>query len=142
MDISRYFMKGSAMKADVKELRKFSIILFFAFGILGLLIFWRRGDSGLVLCGVGLALLLCGLTSPKLLAYPYKGWMRLSLILGFLMSHLILSLMYYLVFTPIGVVMRLFGKDFPHKQFDKNATTYWIKKEQRVYVKERYEKMF
>ena len=135
-------MKGSAMKAEIKELRKFSIILFFAFDILGLLILWRRGDAGLILCGIGLALLLCGLTLPKLLVYPYKGWMTLSLILGFLMSHLILSLMYYLVFTPIGVVMRIFGKDFLHKQFDKNATTYWIKKEQKVYARERYEKMF
>ena len=135
-------MEGSAMKADVKELRKFSITLFIAFVILGLLIYWRRGEAGLVLCGVGLAVLLCGLTVPKVLHYPYKGWMRLSLILGFLMTHLILSLMYYFVFTPIGVVMRMFGKDFLHKQFDKNATTYWIKKEQKVYVKERYEKMF
>jgi hypothetical protein len=58
------------------------------------------------------------------------------------MNHLILSLMYYLVFTPIGIVMRVFGKDFLHKQFDKNATTYWIKKGEKVYVKERYEKMF
>jgi len=130
------------MKADVKELRKFSIVLFFAFGILGLLIFWRRGNAGLMLCGVGFALLLLGLIRPKLLSHPYKAWMRLSLILGFLMNHLILSLMYYFVFTPIGIVMRMFGKDFLHKQFDKNATTYWIKKEQKVYVKERYEKMF
>ena len=126
----------------VKELRKFSIILFFAFGILGLLVFWRRGDTGLVLCGIGLALLVCGLTSPKLLSRPYKAWMRLSLILGFLMTHLILSLMYYFVFTPIGIVMRVLGKDFLCKQFDKNATTYWIKKERNVYIKERYEKMF
>ena len=130
------------MKADVKELRKFSITLFFALEILGLLVFWQRGAAGLVLCGIGLALLLCGLTRPALLANPYRGWMRLSLILGFLMTHLILSLMYYFVFTPTGVVMRMFGKDFLHKQFDKNATTYWIKKIQRVYAKDRYEKMF
>jgi hypothetical protein len=135
-------MKGSAMKADVKALKKFSIILFFAFGILGLFIFWRRGEAGLVFCGIGLALLFCGLISPKLLVYPYKGWMRLSLILGFLMNHLILSLMYYFVITPIGIVMRMFGKDFLRKKYDKNATTYWIKKEQKVYAKERYEKMF
>ena len=130
------------MKPDVKELRKFSIILFLGFGIIGLLIFWRRGETGLILCGVGLALLLLGLIHPKLLSYPYKAWMRLSLILGFLMNHLILSLMYYFVFTPIGIVMRMLGKDFLFKQFNKNATTYWIKKEQKVYVKERYEKMF
>ena len=130
------------MKADVKELRKFSIILFIAFGILGVVIFWRRGEAGLILCGIGLAFLLCGLTVPKALLYPYKGWMRLSFILGFLMTHLILSLLYYLVLTPIGVVMRMFGKDFLCKQMDKNATTYWIKKDHKVYAKERYEKMF
>ena len=130
------------MKANVKELRKFSIILFFAFGILGLLVFWRRGEAGLVLCGVGLALLLCGLTAPKVLLYPYKGWMRLSLILGFLMNHLILSLMYYLVFTPTGIVMRMLGKDLLRKQFDKNGKTYWLKREEKTYAKERYEKMF
>ena len=130
------------MKADAKELRKFAIVLFFAFEISGLLIFWRRGDAGPVLCGIGLALLLGGLTSPKLLLYPYKGWMRLSLILGFLMNHLILLLMYYLVVTPIGIVMRILGKDFLGKRFDKKGKTYWIKREQKVYVKERYEKMF
>jgi len=130
------------MKADAKGLRKFAIVLFFAFEISGLLIFWRRGDAGLVLCGIGLAFLLCGLASPKLLFYPYKGWMRLSLILGFLMNHLILLLMYYLIVTPIGIVMRMLGKDFLGKRFDKKGKTYWIKREQKVYVKERYEKMF
>lgn len=135
-------MKISSMKTDVKELRKFSIILFFAFGILGLLVFWRKGEAGLILCGVALALLLCGLTRPKILVYPYKAWMTLSLILGFLTTHLILSLMYYFVFTPIGVVMRIFGRDTLRKQFDKNGKTYWIRREQNVLAKGRYEKMF
>jgi hypothetical protein len=130
------------MKANVKELRKFSIILFLGFGVIGLLVFWRKGEAGLVLGEIGLAFLLCGLTLPKLLVYPYKGWITLSLILGFLMSHLILSLMYYLLFTPIGIVMRMLGKDFLSKQFDKNGKTYWIKSEQKLYGKKRYEKMF
>ena len=130
------------MKADVKELRNFSILMFIAFGILGGLIFWMRGDTGLVFFGIGSALLICGLTIPKLLFYPYKVWMKLSLILGFLMSHLILLLLYYLILTPIGVVMRMSGKVFICKQFDKNEITYWIKKEQKIYGKERYEKMY
>jgi hypothetical protein len=130
------------MKADIKDLRRFSFVLSLAFVILGLLVFWRRGGAGLVFCGVGLALLLPGLTRPKLLIYPYKGWMTLSLMLGFMMTHLILLLMYYIVFTPIGVVMRIFGRDILRKQFDKNEKTYWIKREQDLFVKERYEKMF
>ncbi len=135
-------MKISSMKTDVKELRKFSIILFLAFCILGLIVVWRKGELGLVLCGVGLALLLCALTCPKFLIYPHKGWMTLSLILGFLMTHLILSLMYYLVFTPIGIVMKIFGRDILRRQFDKNGETYWVKREQKAYLRERYEKMF
>jgi hypothetical protein len=130
------------MNVDVRELRKFSVIMFLACGILGLLVFWRKGEAGLVLCGLGLALLLCGIISPRLLHYPHKGWMALSLILGFLMSHLILSLMYYLVFTPTGIVMRMLGKDILCKQFDKDPGTYWIKRKHNVHVKERYEKMF
>jgi len=50
--------------------------------------------------------------------------------------------MYYLVVTPIGIVMRMLGKDFLGKRIDKKGKTYWIKREQKVYVKERYEKMF
>jgi hypothetical protein len=130
------------MKADLKELQKFSIILFVAFGILGLLVFWRKGDVGLLLCGAALVFLLCGLTRPMFLAKPYKGWMTLSLILGFLMTHLLLSLIFYIVFMPIGIVMRIFGRDVLRRQFDKNGETYWIKREQKGYVKERYEKMF
>jgi len=130
------------MKPDVKELRKFSIILFIAFAILGVLIFLRKGDAGLVLGGTGLAFLLSGLIIPKLLIYPYKGWMGLSSIIGLLMNHLILSLLYYLVLTPIGIAMRMLGKEFLCSQFDKKAETYWIKKERKMYVKERYEKMF
>ena len=135
-------MKIGFVKTDVKELRKFSVVLFLAFGILGLLIFWRKGEVGLVFCGVALALLLCGLIRPKSLIYLYRGWMTLSLILGLLMTHLILSVMYYIIFTPIGIVMRVFGRDILRKQFDKNQRTYWIKKEQNVLAKERYEKMF
>jgi len=131
-----------SMKTDLKELRKFSIILFLAFAILGLIILWRKGESGLLFCGFGLALLLCGLAYPKLLKHPYRGWITLSLFLGFLASHLILLLTYYLVFTPIGVIMRIFGKEFLNMNFDKNAKTYWIEKEQRISAKERYEKMF
>jgi len=42
----------------------------------------------------------------------------------------------------MGIVMRIFGRDILRKQFDKNGKTYWIKREQKGYVKERYEKMF
>ena len=130
------------MKADIKDLRKFSLTLFLAFAILGLLVVWKRGEAGLIFCGVGLALLLCGLISPKLLVSPYKGWITLSLVLGFVMTHLVLLLMYYVVFTPVGIVMRVLGRDILHKQFEKNETTYWIKREQNAFVKERYEKMY
>ncbi len=127
---------------DKKELRKFSIILFIALGILGGVGFFRKGELGIWLWAIGVGVLLLGLLRPRVLALPYKIWMTLSWVLGFLTSHIILALMYYLVFTPVGLMRRIFSGDPVARGFDRNAPSYWIKREQGDYGKERYEKMY
>ena len=56
----------------------------------------------------------------------YFGWMYAFLPLGMLMSFLLLAAIYFLVFTPIGLVMRLVGRERVPRRFDPQATTYWI----------------
>ena len=53
--------------------------------------------------------------------------MKLTLILGVISSHIVLAVMYYFVFTPLGFVMRSLGKDPLQKNIDKNEKSYWIK---------------
>ncbi len=71
--------------------------------------------------------------------------MRAALFIGFFMTHLILALMYYLVFTPVGLVMKALGRDPLRLKFNKNAESYWVKRKREAaefFGKERYERMF
>ena len=129
-------------KPDHKELRKFAIIISIASGVLGGLILWRKGQAGLVFVAVGAVIFLAGLVWPKSLALLYKAWMALALVLGFVMSHIILALAYYIVLTPVGVFMRILRKDPLTLRFDPKADSYWVRREKTEWGKENYDKMF
>jgi hypothetical protein len=136
-------MKNQTVKKpDKKELRKFAITISVALVVLGGLVLWRKGQAGLIPIAIGAVIFLAGLVWPKSLALLYKAWMGLSLVLGFIMSHIILALVYYVVLTPIGFFMRLLGKDPLRLTFDPGADSYWRKRENKEWSKESYDKMF
>jgi hypothetical protein len=58
----------------------------------------------------------------------YVGWMLAAQPIGWTISHLVLAAVYYLVLTPIGLLMRLFGRDPMQRHFDRSATSYWVKR--------------
>ena len=60
---------------------------------------------------ISLPALILAITNPRLLFYPYRAWMRLGLILGWLNSHIILGLVFVFVLQPIALFMRIFGHD-------------------------------
>tara|TARA_A100000164_G_C21906761_1_gene773460 strand:+ start:119 stop:511 length:393 start_codon:yes stop_codon:yes gene_type:complete len=103
-------MKDSISK---KQLREFGILVGFVFPIL---IGWilptitGHGFRAWTLW-VGSPSLILGLTSPHLLYYPYKSWMALGHILGWINSRIILGLVFLLVLQPIAIIMRLFSYD-------------------------------
>jgi hypothetical protein len=125
-----------------KELRTFAFTLSCALGFLGGLVLWRKGETGFLLWVIGMVILSMGLLKPRLLEPIHKGWMGISFLTGFFMTHLILALMYYLVFTPMALVMRALGKDPLRLKHDGKARSYWIKRPRREFPKESYERMF
>ena len=129
-------------KPDKEELRKFAITISVALGVLGGLILWRKGQTGIILLAIGAVIFLVGLVWPKSLTILYKAWMAIALVLGFIMSHIILALVYYIVLTPIGVFMRIRGKDPLSLRFDPKADSYWVKREEKKWSRKNYEKMF
>jgi hypothetical protein len=58
----------------------------------------------------------------------YLGWMYAFLPLGMLTSFLLLAVIYFMIFTPIGLVMRLVGRERVPKGFDRQAASYWVKR--------------
>ena len=136
--ISKFFKS----RPDKKELRNFAITICAALSIIGGIVLWQKGDAGFVFIAVGLLFIVLGLISPKLLTPIYKVWMAFSHIMGFIMNHLILALMYYIVFTPIGLIRRMIKKDPLHISLNQAKETYWIKRTDEEFSKEKYEKMF
>ena len=108
-----------------KRLREFGLLIGFGFPLLiGWLIpiMMNHGFRVWTLW-IGLPGLLIGLTSPRLLYYPYKFWMKLGVILGWVNSKIILGLVFIIVLLPISFVMRLIGHD-PLRTKLKEVKTY------------------
>ena len=82
------------------------------FAILGALLLWRhRKAAGAVAVSLGGALLLLAAAAPALLSGPHRAWLALARSLGRVNSAIFLFLTFFLVLTPLGVVLRLFGRD-------------------------------
>ncbi len=115
------------LKPSVKELRWFAGLWFPLFGVLVALWLYRKFHAvpaALFLLGAVAAFACAGLASPRIIRPVYLGMMRLTFPLGWLLSHLILLLAYFLLITPVGLVMRLFH-DPMHRTFYRGARSYW-----------------
>jgi hypothetical protein len=66
---------------------------------------------------------------PPLRKWIFIGWMAAVFPMGWILSHVLLSLVFYLVVFPIGLMMRLFRYDALRRRLDPEATSYWIKRE-------------
>jgi hypothetical protein len=66
--------------------------------------------------------------APKLLTPLNWFWTRLGLVLHKIVSPLVLGIMFFVVITPMGVVMRLFGKDPLRLRLDKTQASYWLER--------------
>lgn len=73
---------------------------------------------------IGGIFILPALAYPSALSPLYHIWMRIGLVIGWFMSRIILSLVFYLIVLPIGLIMRLRGYDPMQRHYDPNATTY------------------
>ncbi|MEQ9103886.1 MAG: SxtJ family membrane protein [Rhodothermales bacterium] len=79
---------------------------------------------------------------PGLLRPIHRSWMMLAVLLGFVMTRVILFIVFALVVTPIGIFMRLLGKDPLKKRPDATLATYWIPKEPAEPPATRFRRLF
>jgi len=108
-----------------KELRDFGIIVGFLFpALIGYVLPLLRGDSFVIwTLLIGMPLLVFGIFKPKLLSMPYRCWLSLGRILGWINSHLILGLVFILILQPIALFMKIIGYD-PLRKKRNNKKSY------------------
>lgn len=85
---------------------------------------------------------LTGLAGYPVLKPVYAGWMMFAFVLGWVNTRIILGVFFYTILTPVGLVLRLSGKDLLDKRLDRSAKTYWIKRERVPFDKARYKQQF
>jgi hypothetical protein len=113
-----------------KTLRQFAGLWLLAFGGLAVWEYAQRGHGTWALALAILALTVgpLGLVWPRLVRPIYVGWMVLAFPIGWLVSRLILAVMFYGVFTPVALVFRLIGRDALTLKCGEGRTTYWVPK--------------
>ena len=108
--------------------RSFGIVFFIVFFIIALFPLINSQDLRLWSLVVSLIFLVLGLLNSKILAPLNKLWFKFGILLGKVIAPLIMGLIFFLVVTPIGLLMRLFGKDVLNLKLNKKKSSYWIEK--------------
>jgi Saxitoxin biosynthesis operon protein SxtJ len=103
---------------------------------------WKGAETGWIWITAGCVLGISRLI-PPLFKAVYRIWVTFSIILGYFISRILLTIIFLIVITPIGVIMRIMGTDPMQRKLDHNAASYWEPKEQEKDPSiERYEKQF
>ena len=130
------------IKSEKKDLRNFGITFGVVLGTLAGALWWKEKDTYPIFVILSLAFFFFGFVFPALLRPLQKAWMTFAVVLGFFMTKVILSILFYIVFTLIGGVSRLFGKQFLALKKDTSLQSYWVKREHKPFNKHDYERQF
>jgi len=125
-----------------EEVRKFGYLFAAVLSILALYLLYRGNSWWPWSLSAGILFLVAGLVAYPVLRPVYIGWMKFAFMLGWINTRILLGFVFFLVLTPIGLVLRLMGKDLLDKKIDRSAQSYWIKRERTEFDPKRYERLF
>lgn len=124
------------------DLKKFGVTVGAFLIVISTLLFFYSSSSYLYCMIIGISLVVLGFLFPWVLKPLQKVWMTLSLMLGWISTRIILSILFYIILTPIGLASRLIRKDFLNLKIDKSQQTYWSYRNQKRYDKIDSERQF
>ena len=112
--------------------KSFGLLFFVVLLIIGL---WplKNGESlNFYFIIASVVFLILGLVNSKLLSPLNKSWIKLGEILGIIIAPIVMALVYFVILTPISIIVRVFGKDLLGLKFLKEKDTYWIKRKKNL----------
>ena len=107
--------------------RSFGVVFFIVFLLIGLYPFLKGNDLRIWSLIISFIFLALGLINSRILTPLNRLWFKFGLLLGKFISPIIMGIIFFIVVTPIGIIMRLFNKDLLNLKFNKKET-YWIDK--------------
>ena len=131
------------IKGDKSDWRKFGITMGIILAVMGFYLLWKGKNYARICFSLWTAaFFILGLVIPSALKPVYKAWMVMSVIMGFIMTRIIMVVIFYMIVTPVGFVASIIGKNFLDMKIDKTAKSYWMVREMVQKEKSDYERQF
>ena len=125
-----------------REVRRFGYLFAAVGGVAAALLLWKGNPGWWWAAGASALFLLGGTFAPSVLRPVYRIWMRFAFALAWINTRVLLTLFFLLVITPVGVIMRLFGRDILERRIDRARRSYWSTRDTGRVNPERYENLF
>ncbi len=119
-------------KVKISSNRSLGLVFFILFLCIAL---WPLINDGSIRTWsiiVSIIFLILGILNSKLLSPLNKLWYKLGLALGAIVAPIVMGIIFFLVVTPIGLFMRILGKDLLRKKINKKVNSYWINRDKAV----------
>ena len=112
--------------------KSFGLIFFVIFLIIGLWPLKNGENLNFYFITTSIIFLILGLINSKLLTPLNKSWIKLGEILGIIIAPIVMALVYFVILTPVSIVVRIFGKDLLSLKLLKEKETYWIERKKSL----------
>jgi len=129
-------------KSSKNDLKKFGLTIGIVLLLVGFFLFYKQTGAAVFWGGTGLLFIVLSFSAPVSLKPINKIWMTMAIFLGWVMTRVLLTIFFYIVLTPAGLIVRLFGKDLLDRKADKDKKSYWQNKEKKKFDPLDYERQF
>ena len=119
-------------KIKISSNRNFGLVFFIVFLIVSTWPLTNEEPVRIWSAIISSVFLILGLMNSKLLTPLNKLWFKFGMILGAIVSPVVMGVVFFLVVTPIGLIMKIMGKDLLNKKYDKKKRSYWIKRDTSI----------
>ncbi len=130
------------IKSEKRDLRNFGLSVGGVLLIIGALLLWKQRPAYTYFVGIGGALFVLGFVFPRLLIPLQKVWMAFAVVMGWFMTRVILSILFYFIVTPISFLAKLFGSKLLELNIDSKQESYWNYLDSEPKDPRSYEKQF
>ena len=112
--------------------RSFGLLFFIIFLAFALWPLTKGGDVNLYLFSIALIFLALGIFNSKILSPLNKSWIKLGEILGRIIAPIVMAIVYFIILTPISLLVRFIGKDLIGMKFSNDIKSYWVKRKKHL----------
>ena len=112
--------------------RSFGLLFFVVFLVIALWPLTKKSEINLYLISIALIFFVLGILNSKILSPLNKAWIKLGEILGRIVAPVVMAIVYFIILTPISLLVRLFGKDLIGMKFSNDIKSYWVKRKKSL----------